>query len=168
MAGVALNNPAVFAEQTDQTQRTTVTAQEGTYSQKLHPIQRPDRNMPLDAHSGGSLWLASLAVGVILAAVGVYTWILKQNPGSRTQTTSLQVIARQPLGPRHSIYTVRIGSRILLVGTGTQGPPSLLTELDDWLDEPLVPSQKQTVERLPVASVRLEPRTRIASPVGGA
>ena len=40
----------------------------------------------------------------------------------------VRVVGRVSLSPRHSIYLVRAGQRILLIGTGTQGAPALLGE----------------------------------------
>jgi len=41
----------------------------------------------------------------------------------------LQVIGRVSLSPRQSIVLVRAGDRVLLIGAGAQGAPSLLGEL---------------------------------------
>jgi len=41
------------------------------------------------------------------------------------------VVSRTSLSPKHSVYVLRIGRRVLLVGTGPQGAPSLITELDE-------------------------------------
>jgi hypothetical protein len=43
----------------------------------------------------------------------------------------LQVISRVGLSPKHTVYLLRAGGRVLLVGTGPQGAPALITELDD-------------------------------------
>lgn len=42
---------------------------------------------------------------------------------------SLRVVGRVSLSPRHSIYMVRAGERVWLIGTGSQGAPTLLGEL---------------------------------------
>jgi flagellar protein FliO/FliZ len=60
-------------------------------------------------------WLARRGVGG--AGVGAY-------PG-------LRVLRRLPLEPRKSLYLVRAGKRLLLIGTGGDGPPSLIAELDE-------------------------------------
>jgi hypothetical protein len=41
------------------------------------------------------------------------------------------VVGRVSLSPRHSIFLVRAGERVLLIGTGNQGAPSLLGELTE-------------------------------------
>ncbi len=43
----------------------------------------------------------------------------------------LQVVGRVSLSPKHSVYLLRVGRRVLLVGAGPQGAPSLISELDD-------------------------------------
>jgi hypothetical protein len=44
---------------------------------------------------------------------------------------AVQVVSRVSLSPKHSVYILRIGRRVLLVGAGPQGAPSLIAELDD-------------------------------------
>jgi hypothetical protein len=44
---------------------------------------------------------------------------------------ALQVISRVGLSPKHTVYLLRAGGRVLLVGTGPQGAPSLISELDE-------------------------------------
>ena len=43
----------------------------------------------------------------------------------------MQVVGRVSLSPRHTVYMLRVGRRVLLVGAGPQGSPSLISELDD-------------------------------------
>ena len=49
----------------------------------------------------------------------------------RPTTGSVNVVGRISLSPKHSVYLLRVGRRMLLVGAGPQGPPSLITELDE-------------------------------------
>jgi flagellar biogenesis protein FliO len=50
---------------------------------------------------------------------------------------SLQIISRVSLSPKHSVYMLRAGRRVLLVGAGPQGAPALISELEDLPeDEP--------------------------------
>jgi flagellar biogenesis protein FliO len=46
------------------------------------------------------------------------------------KTGAVQVLQRLPLEPRKSLYVVRAGGRVLLIGTGEQGPPALIAELE--------------------------------------
>ncbi len=43
----------------------------------------------------------------------------------------VQIVSRVSLSPKHTVYMLRIGRRVLLVGAGPQGPPALISELDD-------------------------------------
>jgi flagellar protein FliO/FliZ len=43
----------------------------------------------------------------------------------------VQVVSRVSLSPKHTVYLLRIGRRVLLVGAGPQGAPSLISELED-------------------------------------
>ena len=43
----------------------------------------------------------------------------------------MQVVGRVSLSPKHTVYLLRVGRRVLLVGAGPQGSPSLISELDD-------------------------------------
>ena len=54
-------------------------------------------------------------------------------------TGSVQVVGRVSLSPRHSVYLLRVGRRVLLVGAGPQGPPALISELDDLPEVPPSP-----------------------------
>ena len=51
---------------------------------------------------------------------------------------AVQVVGRVSLSPKHTVYLLRVGRRVLLVGTGPQAAPSLISELDDYPEpEPL-------------------------------
>lgn len=77
--------------------------------------------------------LAVVAVICVLAFVVVRLWGrggLGLGGGTRRKRGGLlEVIARQPLEPRRSLYVVRAGTRTLLVGTSELGV-TLLTELE--------------------------------------
>ena len=47
------------------------------------------------------------------------------------QGVGMQVVGRVSLSTRHTVYMLRVGRRVLLVGAGPQGSPSLISELDD-------------------------------------
>jgi flagellar biogenesis protein FliO len=53
---------------------------------------------------------------------------------------SFAVLRRLALGPRTSLYVVRAGKRLLLIGTGNDGTPNLIAELDQTVLEPEVGS----------------------------
>ncbi len=75
-------------------------------------------------------WPATLAVVlalVLLGAIGLAS--RKFRPA--TERGPLQVVGRAALSPKHAVYLLRVGDRVLIVGAGTQGPPALLGELND-------------------------------------
>jgi flagellar protein FliO/FliZ len=53
----------------------------------------------------------------------------------------MQVVGRVSLSPKHSVYLLRVGRRVLLVGAGPQGSPSLISELDDLAEIDTHPPQ---------------------------
>jgi flagellar biogenesis protein FliO len=55
----------------------------------------------------------------------------------------LQVIARLSLSPKHTVYLLRVGKRVILVGAGPQGAPALISELDDLAEIEPHPPQGQ-------------------------
>ena len=56
---------------------------------------------------------------------------LQRRFAPRPGAGALQVISRVGLSPKHTVYLLRAGGRVLLVGTGPQGAPSLISELDE-------------------------------------
>jgi Flagellar biosynthesis protein, FliO len=56
----------------------------------------------------------------------------------------MEVVGRMSLSPKHTVYLLRVGRRVLLVGAGPQGSPSLISELDDLAEiEPDRPRGEQ-------------------------
>jgi flagellar biogenesis protein FliO len=83
--------------------------------------------MNRDAGSQG-WWLGSTAITLVLAVCGAIC-VAARKYRSQETARHVQVVDRVNLTPRHSIFVVRAGARALLIGTGTQGAPSLLGEL---------------------------------------
>ena len=63
----------------------------------------------------GGITLVLAVCGAICVAARKY-W-------PRESVGSLRVVGRVSLSSRHSIYLVRAGERVLLIGTGSQGAP---------------------------------------------
>jgi flagellar protein FliO/FliZ len=80
--------------------------------------------------SSGFWWLGSAGVGLALAAFG---WASVAARGYRPggSPASLRVLGRTSLGSKQAVSLVQVGDRILIIGTGAQGAPSLLGEIDD-------------------------------------
>jgi flagellar protein FliO/FliZ len=53
----------------------------------------------------------------------------------RIANGTLQVVGRVSLSPKHTVYLLRVGRRVLLLGAGPQGAPALLGELEDPLED---------------------------------
>jgi hypothetical protein len=84
----------------------------------------------------GGWWLGTAGVALALAACGwVSVAARRARPlsGSRPGVgpSTLRVLGRTNLSPRHTVYLLEAGDRVLIVGTGPQGAPSLLGELTD-------------------------------------
>jgi hypothetical protein len=76
----------------------------------------------------GGWWLGSAGLALALAAIGaICTLARKRWPGDSSRL--LRVVGKVSLSPRHSIYLVQAGQRVLLIGTGAGGTPALLGEL---------------------------------------
>jgi hypothetical protein len=98
---------------------------------------------PGDTSSGG-WWLGTTAVALALAACGWASVAAKRyRPGRVAGAAGLRVVGRTSLSPRHTVYLLQAGDRVLIVGTGPQGAPSLLGELDaDAMPLPAQPSDR--------------------------
>jgi flagellar biogenesis protein FliO len=73
-------------------------------------------------------WLSSAAITLVLAVCGTICIAARRYRGGVTPA-SLRIVGRVSLSSRHSIFLVRAGDRVLLIGTGSQGAPTLLGEL---------------------------------------
>ena len=84
---------------------------------------------PRPASLDGSWWgMAGITLALAVCG-GIYAACRRFLPQSAAG--AVQVVSRVSLSPKHSVYMLRIGRRVLLVGTGPQGAPSLIAELDD-------------------------------------
>ena len=75
-------------------------------------------------------WLGTGAAALALAVCGWASVAAKRyRPGGMAGAVGLRVVGRTSLSPRHTVYLLQAGDRVLIVGTGPQGPPSLLGEM---------------------------------------
>jgi hypothetical protein len=74
--------------------------------------------------------LGFLAITVALAICGGIATAARRL-SARNIPVVATVMSRICLSPKHTIYMVQIGRRVLLVGTGPQAAPALLGEVDD-------------------------------------
>ncbi len=102
------------------------------------------KGAPRSAGASGGFWVGTAGIALALAAFGALSlgaraWRPGGEPGP------LKVIGRAGLTPRQSVFLLRAGDRVFLVGAGGQGPPSLLGELSqDEIDAatPAAPARR--------------------------
>jgi flagellar biogenesis protein FliO len=102
------------------------------------PISRPlpprgSGSRRLDGHSGGSggWWLGTAGIALVLAVCGGISLAARRGWPQARAGGVLRVVGRTSLSPRHTVHLLGVGERVLIVGTGPQGAPTLLGELTD-------------------------------------
>jgi flagellar biogenesis protein FliO len=104
---------------------------------RIPPHLKIDRNTPPTSVGNGGWWVGSVALALCLIGLGAASLAAKRyatGPGELGR--SIRVIGRTSLTPKHVVHLVKVADRVLLFGTGPQGAPSLLGELDE-LEEPV-------------------------------
>lgn len=81
----------------------------------------------------GGYGIALLQTVLALAAVCVLAWVVLRWSAKRGigGGRRVKVLERVPLDARRSLYLVKIGDRVLLLGGGDGAAPSLLAELTE-------------------------------------
>jgi flagellar biogenesis protein FliO len=104
------------------------------------------RRSPERPEGTGGWWMGTAGIalalavcgGISLATRGGWRWAQVNTVGT------VRVVGRTSLSPRHTVHLLSVGHRVLIVGTGPQGPPSLLGELTDPDDiDRLVPGRAE-------------------------
>jgi len=78
-----------------------------------------------------SWWPMMGGMALALAICGAMG-IVARRFSPRAANGAIQVVGRVSLSPKHTVYLLRVGQRVLLLGAGPQGAPALLGELDDF------------------------------------
>jgi flagellar protein FliO/FliZ len=81
----------------------------------------------------GGYGVALLQTLLALIAVCILAWVVLKwsaRRGFGGARGRVKILERVPLDGRRSLYLIEIGDRVLLVGAGDGGAPSLITELD--------------------------------------
>lgn len=88
--------------------------------------------------AGRAGWGWSAAAGLVALAVLGSATVAARRSGRRTgrESESLRIVGRTMLGTRQAVYVLRAGDRLLIVGTGPGGPPSLLATMPATPEEP--------------------------------
>lgn len=117
-----------------------------------HPTSRRDassRGASNSSASSGGFWISTAGIALALAAFGAISLgARKMRPGG-ADAGPLKVIGRASLSPRQTVYLLRAGDRVLILGSGGQGPPTLLGEM--MPDE--IPAATPRRSRDPVAGI---------------
>lgn len=111
--------------------------------------RRPER-VPVSPRSRGGpaareetaagWWLGPVGIAAALAAVGGLSLAAKRfrwdlglgfGLGTARDLGSIGVVGQARLSPKHAVYLVRVGGRVLIVGAGPAGSPTTLGEVTD-------------------------------------
>lgn len=94
---------------------------------------RPGATVSRPAVEGpGVWWVGTAGVAFALAAVGWGSVAARRYlpQGAGPGPTPMRVVGRTSLSPKHTVYLLDVGGRVLILGAGPQGAPSLIGELD--------------------------------------
>jgi flagellar biogenesis protein FliO len=91
------------------------------------PAPGSERAVKAAAGSGGNWWLGAVGAVLVLALFGGAS-LASRRLLPRRGPAMLEVMAHACLSGKHTVYLVKAGSRVLVIGTGAQGPPALLGE----------------------------------------
>lgn len=83
----------------------------------------------------GGYGIALLQTLFALAGVCVLAWVVlrwgaRRGFGMGALGGRVRVLERVALDPRRTLYIVKVGERVLLLGAGDGGSPALITEID--------------------------------------
>jgi flagellar protein FliO/FliZ len=100
--------------------------------------------------SSNGWWLGTAGIALALAAFGGASVAAKKFL-PKSDASPLRVIGRTSLSPRHSVYLLKAGDRVLIIGTGPQGSPTLLGEMPPETDpKPLTRPASSMIPRIRV------------------
>jgi len=95
------------------------------------PPRKIDRRASEPPVSSSNWWAGTAGIALALAAFGGISIAARRFRllPARTEASSLRVVGRTSLSPKHAVYLLQAGDRVLIVGTGPQGSPTLLGEM---------------------------------------
>jgi flagellar protein FliO/FliZ len=83
------------------------------------------------AEKSGGWWFGTAGIALALALVGGISMASRRFLPQAGSGGFLGVVGRASLSPKHTVYLLRVGERVLILGTGPQGSPTLLGELTE-------------------------------------
>ena len=87
--------------------------------------------------------------------------LAQKRPLPHRDSGPIRVIGRTSLSPRQLVYLVRVGDRVLILGSGSQGPPTSLGEVTDPAEVArLDPRRPTRPTATPAAVATASPSTR--------
>jgi hypothetical protein len=98
---------------------------------RIAPRGNAGRRSGVESEATGGWWLGTAGIALALAVCGGISVASRRFWPQVVAGGPLRVVGRTSLSPRHTVYLLKAGGRVLIVGTGPQGAPSLLGELDD-------------------------------------
>jgi hypothetical protein len=91
------------------------------------PPDRTGRHGSDSPRATGGWWMGTAGVVVALSLFGAISMASRRLLPGRGPGP-FEVLARASLSPKHTVHLLRAGDRMLIVGTGPQGPPAILGE----------------------------------------
>ncbi len=98
------------------------------------PARGERRGPTIKGQSGAGWWFVPVGITAALAVFGGISLASKRfglNLGLPGDSGPLRVVGQARLSPKQSVYLVRVGDRVLILGTGPQGAPTPLGEVTD-------------------------------------
>jgi hypothetical protein len=79
----------------------------------------------------GGWWLGTAGIALVVALFGGISLVTRRCWPQLHAGGLLRVVGRASLSSKHTVHLLSVGNRVLIVGTGPQGAPSLLGEVTD-------------------------------------
>ena len=103
---------------------------------KDQPVRASSRSgsKALKGEATAGWWLGPVGIAAAFAVVGGVSLASKRfglNLGLTRETGTIAVVDQTRLSPKHSVYLVRVGGRVLILGAGAGGSPTTLGEVTD-------------------------------------
>jgi flagellar biogenesis protein FliO len=133
-AGLALSRPA-RADRSPLPPRVAIAPDATAVAPR--PFPRPGSARPRvegSAEGAGGWWFGTAGIALALALCGGISLATRRGWPQGHAGGLLRVVGRASLSSKHTVHLLSVGGRVLIVGTGPQGAPSLLGELTDPVD----------------------------------